>query len=147
MLERNKLIAYAMDCGSYIISKVEGIDRIILHGSVTRGDFDDKSDIDLFIDTKDKKIEKEINTAFENYYKTDTYKKWTLKGVNNIISIIVGKLDSEEWKDLKRAIMNTGFLLYGKYKAEAEKVNHYTLISFENIKPDKKRVGIYRGGF
>jgi hypothetical protein len=67
-----------------------------------------------------------------------------LKGVKNEISAIIGKLDSEEWKNLKRSIMNTGIVLYGKYKSEAEKVNHYVLVSFENIKPDKKRVLVFR---
>ncbi len=144
MLEKNKLLSYAMDCASYIISKVEDINRIILHGSTTRGDFDEESDIDLFIDTKNKKLEKTVQNVLNNYYKKDTYKKWELKGINNPISIIVGNLDSDEWKDLKRAMMNTGIILYGKYKASAEKVNHYTLFSFENIKPDKKRVAIHR---
>lgn len=143
MTEKNKLISYAMDCASYLIGKADGIDRIILHGSIARGDFDEKSDVDLFIDA-DEKIEKKINSVLEDYYKTKKYKEWELKGINNPISIIIGKLDSDEWKDLKRAIMNTGLVLYGKYKASAEKINHYTLFSFENIKPDKKRVSIYR---
>ena len=33
MAEKNELIAYAMDFASYLISKIKGIDRIILHGS------------------------------------------------------------------------------------------------------------------
>jgi len=144
MPEKNKLISYAMDCASYIILKVEDINRIILHGSITRGDFDEESDIDLFIDTKNKKLEKTIKNILDNYYKTETYRKWELKGINTPISIIVGDLDGSEWKDLKRAMMNTGLIIYGKYKAESEKVNHYTLFSFENIKPDKKRVAIHR---
>ncbi len=144
MLEKNKLISYAMDSASYIISKAEDINRIILHGSITRGDFDEESDVDLFIDAKNKKLEKTISSILENYYKTEIYKKWELKGINSPISVIVGNLDSDEWKDLKRAMMNTGIILYGKYKAEAEKVNHYTLFSFENIKPDKKRVAVHR---
>ena len=68
MPEKNKLISYAMDCASYIISKVEDINRIILHGSITRGDFDKESDIDLFIDTKNKKLEKTIGVILEKYY-------------------------------------------------------------------------------
>ena len=67
-----------------------------------------------------------------------------MKGIDNAISIIAGELNSEEWKNLKRAIMNTGIILYGKYKSSAEKINQYSLISFENIKPDKKRVALYK---
>ncbi len=142
-MEKNELIAYAMDVASYLISKVEGIARIILYGSVARGDFDEESDIDLFIDG-DKKIGKAIDKALEDYRDTKKFREWRLKGVKNEISAITGELDSEEWKDLKRSIMNTGIILYGKYKAEAEKVNHYVLVSFENIKPDKKRVSVFR---
>ena len=40
--------------------------------------------------------------------------------------------------------MNTGIMLYGKYKSDIEKVKHYTIFSFENIKPDSKRVSIFR---
>ena len=146
MLKRNELTAYAIDFVSYLLSKVENseINRIILHGSAAREDFDEESDIDLFIDIRDNKSEKRVNKILENYYKTNSYKEWELKGLTNKISIIAGKLDSEEWKDLKRAIMNTGVMLYGKYKADIEKVKHYTIFSFENVKPDSKRVSVFR---
>ncbi len=144
MHQRNELIGYAMDCTSYLISKIHGIDRIILHGSIARGDYDEESDVDLFIDVRDKKIEKKINKALGDYYKTKKFKEWELKGIQNPFSIIVGKLDNNEWKDLRRAIINTGIILYGKYKSDTEKTNQYTLFSFENIKPDKKRIAIYR---
>src|SRR3989344_4118693 len=135
MLKRNEIIAYALDFASYLLSKLENgeINRIILHGSVARGDFDEESDIDLFIDINDIKFEKRIAKLLENYYKTNSYKEWELKGLTNEISLISGKLDSDEWKDLKRAIMNTGIMLYGKYKSD-----------IENIKPDSKRVSIFR---
>ena len=143
MTERNKIIAYAMDFASYLISKFDDADRIILHGSIARDDFDEQSDIDLFIDTE-KKNEKKINKILEDYYNTQKFKEWKLKNIKNSFSMIIDKLDNKEWKDLKRAIMNTGIILYGKYKADTEKINHYTLFSFENIKPDKKRIAIFR---
>ncbi len=143
MLKRNDLIAYAMNVASYLISKVEGINQIILHGSIARGDFDEESDIDLFIEAG-KKAEQKIHQALENYSKTTNYRQWELKGIKNSISVIVGELESNEWRDLKRAMMNTGLLLYGKYKASTEKIQSYTLFSFENIKPEKKRVAVFR---
>ncbi len=143
MIEKNELISYAMDFVSYLIDKEKKINRIILHGSVARGDFDEESDIDLFVDS-DEKIEKRVQKILDNYYKTKKYQDWKLKGVENEISIIVGKLDGDEWKNLKRSIINTGIMLYGKYKAEADKINQYVLFSFENIKPNKKRVLIFR---
>lgn len=144
MKEKNELIAYAMDFASYSVSKVEGINRIILHGSIARGDFDENSDVDLFFDVDDKKLEKKIKTTLESYYKTSKFREWKLKGIENPFSIIIGSLDKDEWKDLKRAIMNTGIVLYGKYKSEAEKIFQYVLFSFENIKPEKNRVAIHR---
>jgi len=146
MAKRNELIAYAIDFASYLISKETEINRIILHGSVARGDFDEESDIDIFTDVirYDRRIEKKINNITNDYYKTKKFKEWELKGIKNTFSLIVGSLDNEEWKDLKRSIINTGIILYGKYKGEAEKIKQYTLFSFENIKPDKKRVAVFR---
>lgn len=143
MHTKNEYVSYAMDFASYLIGKVNGIDGIILHGSIAREDFDEESDIDLFIDTEQKN-EKKIKSILESYYKTKKFKEWELKGIKKEISIIVGRLDNEEWKDLKRAIVNTGISLYSKYKSEVEKINQYTLLSFENIKPDKKRISIHR---
>jgi predicted nucleotidyltransferase len=143
MPEKNEFIAYAMDFVSYLLSKSESINRIILFGSVARGDFDEDSDIDIFVDSDEKK-EKIIKVILEDYYKTKKYNEWKLKGIDNEISMIIGSLESEEWKDLKRSIMNNGIILFGKYKGEAERINHYTLFSFENIKPNKKRITIFR---
>src|SRR3989344_5155509 len=114
-----------------MINKVNGINRIILHGSVARGDYVEDSDVDLFVDAK-KNIEKEVNKALENYPKTKKFQEWKFKGIENEISIIIGNLESREWRDLKRSMMNTGIILFGKYKPEVEKVNHYVIFSFEN---------------
>ena len=133
-----------MDCASYLISKADGIDKIILHGSIARDDFDEESDIDLFIDTKNKKLGKAVEGILNKYYKTRRFEEWKLKGVNKPISIMVGDLDSGEWKDLKRAMINTGIILYGKYKSNVERIYQYVLFSFEKIKPDKKRIAIFR---
>ena len=143
MIKRTDLTAYALDFTAYLISKIKEIDRVILHGSVARGDFHDESDVDLFIDAKEK-LGKKVNKIVEDYYKTKKFRNWELQGISNPISVIVGKLDSKEWKNLKRSIINTGIILYGKYKAKSEKVNQYTLFSFEGIKPDKKRILVFR---
>ncbi len=145
-MENNKniLISYAIDCASYLIANTRDIITIILHGSSARGDSDENSDIDLFVHTKNNKLRKEITEHLNNYYKTAKFKNWQLRGIENPISIITGDINSREWADLKRAIMNTGIVLYGKYTDSPKKTKQYTLFSIENIKPDKKRVSIFR---
>jgi predicted nucleotidyltransferase len=147
MMEKNEIISYAMDFASYVISKVEGIESILLYGSVSRGDFTKNSDIDLFFDTKEKMVEDKIKKLLENYRETRRSKEWKLKGLDYEISVIVGDLNSNEWKDLKRAITNTGTILYGKYKSKVEKINQYVIISFEKIRPEEKRVSLHRSLF
>ncbi|MBS3081740.1 nucleotidyltransferase domain-containing protein [Candidatus Pacearchaeota archaeon] len=145
MSQRTELLSYTIDFVSYLISKIEDgkINKIILHGSVARGDFDEESDIDLFIDTNSR-MSANVEKIKQDYVKTHKFKEWQLKGIEKEFSIIAGKLDGDEWKSLKRAIMNTGIILYGKYKAEAENVKQCVLFSFENIRPDKKRIAVFR---
>ncbi len=145
MAQKNELIAYALDFVSYLISKIKAdkLDRIILYGSIARDDFDEDSDIDLFVDAREE-INKKVQNITDNYCKTQSFREWNLKGLDNTISCIVGDLNSEEWKDLKRSIMDNGIILYGKFKAKGEKINQYVLFSFENIKPDKKRISVHR---
>jgi|SRR3989338_1346645 len=144
MLEKNKVQAYAMACATHLVAHIENINSIILYGSAARGDFDEKSDIDLFIESADKNIKGEVDKVLESYYKTSVYKNWVLKGISFPISAITGRIDSKEWQDLKRAMANTGITLYGKYKTSIENTHHYILFSFENIKPDKKRIALFR---
>ena len=104
MFKRNELIAYAVDFSSYLLSKSESVEMIILFGSVARGDFDDESDIDIFVDIDEKK-EKSIKAILDDYYKTKKYNEWKLKGIDNDISLIIGRVDSEEWKDFEPRTM------------------------------------------
>ncbi len=143
-MDRTEMHSYALDFASYLLGNTKGIHRIILFGSVARGDFDQESDIDIFVDTKDKKLEKTIVKLTESFYGTEKAKRWKLKGIASHFSCMVGELDSPEWKDLKRSIINHGIILYGKYIAEAEKVHQYTIFTFGNIAPESKRVVAHR---
>ena len=111
-MEKTELHSYALDFASYLLSNTGGIQRIILFGSVARGDFDKESDIDLFIDTNDKKLEKIIPKLTDSFYSTEKAKRWKLKGITHHFSCLVGELDSSEWKDLKRSIINHEIVLY-----------------------------------
>jgi len=127
MKSKNLLRALAYSFISYMIEKIEleNIDRIILFGSVARGDASQDSDIDIFIDTKNKGLKKEIDEILANFYKSFIYKDyWKLVGVENDIKCIVDTLNN--WK-LKRSIISEGITLFDK---TVEKINgkYYSLI-------------------
>ena len=64
-LNKEELLAYTYNYLSYLFrSKTTLINQVILFGSVARGDFDENSDVDIFIDV-DSKNEKEMNKIAE----------------------------------------------------------------------------------
>ena len=140
-----KLVAYSIDFVSFLIEKLnkeaEKIKSVILFGSVTRGEAEKESDIDIFIEG-DEKLEiriKKLKEKFENSVKVKSY--WSLLDVKNEINIHIGRL--EEWKDLKRSIIANGIVLYGRYLGRQELVQHYLFI----VSPGKdrnKNVSIWR---
>jgi predicted nucleotidyltransferase len=117
------------------------IKDIILFGSVSRGDFSEKSDIDLFINTKNERMESALNKLLEKFYKSEIGRGYSLRGVNNRIKLSVGNLDS--WK-LKRSIISDGILLYGSYREAPGSLEHYFLFLFEPIKDITKRNRLIR---
>ena len=135
-MKQNKLISLALSFASFIIDRIEA-ESIILFGSVAQNNFDDESDIDIFIDTNEKNKEK-IENFLDLYKKTGEYEKFKLGGVKNDISLKIGKLD--EWKDLKRSIISGGIVLYGNYKGKPEKLNHKIIfiLNTEKIKRTEK---------
>ncbi len=63
LLNKIDLIAYSGSFVSFVLKPLEkfNIREIILFGSVARGEFDKKSDIDSFIDIKNEKDFERIN--------------------------------------------------------------------------------------
>lgn len=142
-MKQNLLIAYALSCTSFLIEQMPllAVERIILFGSVARGNFDEESDVDLFIDTH-QDIEKEANRVLTLFQKSEIQRKWELKGVSQTISLKIGRLS--EW-ELRRDILTDGIILYGKYKEMPEKIEYYLLIEPSFIKFDKvKKVQLWR---
>lgn len=143
-MKENLLIAYAVDFASFLIARptdtYKKISRIVLFGSVARGDAGEKSDVDIFIDTSDeRKVELEVESAKKEFYESIKFKKyWRLLGVENDIRCVVGRL--EEWKDLQKSLISDGILLYGKYAAGVEITKHLTILGWGTIKPETKRV-------
>lgn len=135
---RYELISYAMDFCSFLIRSEAGadIDGVILYGSVARGDFDEESDIDLFIDTK-KEVGSEIIKVIKTFEFSETTEKWRLKGVKNPFSAKAGNL--KEWK-LRRSVVSDGIVLYGRYREMPEDVKYYLLLKldFKGLKRNKK---------
>jgi predicted nucleotidyltransferase len=120
------------------VSKVK---RIILFGSVARGEESDESDIDIFVDvfSNEKSVELEIKKIALDFIKSLKYEKyWFLKNIRNEIKVKVGKLDS--WKELKNSIISNGIVLYGKFEEMPKKAVNRTLLYWENVKPESKRV-------
>ena len=137
-MKKENLIAYAMNFASFLLDEkiAKDIDNVILFGSVARGDFDDESDIDIFIDSK-RDIEGEVNKTLSFFNQSEMQKKWELKGVKNDISVKVGELS--KWR-LKRDVIADGILLYGKFKQLAEDVEYYLILtlSFKQFKQSQK---------
>ncbi|MEK6855695.1 MAG: nucleotidyltransferase domain-containing protein [Nanoarchaeota archaeon] len=124
----------------YNIKDISSIGEIVLFGSVARGQAGKNSDVDIFIDLikPSKELEREINEVTENFYKSREALLFKVKGVENKISVIVGRLN--DWKDLRKSIESSGFVLYGKYRFADITGRKYIVISWDKI-------GINRGAF
>lgn len=139
---KNERIAYAAAFCSFLIERAD-IRSVILFGSVSRGDTDKESDVDIFIDAPSGNKNR-INRLLDEFRKSKINEMWKFKGIKNPISLIVGDIESKEWSDLKRSIITDGIVLFGKYKSEPEKLRHYMLFSYSDIKDAKRRVNLHR---
>ena len=138
-----KLLAYAQDFVSFLMfnlkRKCSEINKIILFGSVARDGADNDSDIDIFIDTKNEKIETSVDKIKEEFYKSIKFMKyWKLLGIENDIKCIVGEL--KKWDKLRSSIIADGIMLYGKYIDIPEEGRPVSIVSWDAIKPDTRRV-------
>ncbi len=139
-MKKHELIAYAMDFCSFLLRSEagEGIRRMILFGSVARGDFDKESDIDLFVDADEaKKTESAAKRALKAFETSETNEKWKLKGLKNALSLQVGKI--EEWA-LYRSVIANSILLYGKFEEMPKGAKYYSMfvLDFSKINRNKK---------
>ena len=114
-----------------------------MFGSVARGDFDEDSDIDLFINVveDEKKIKEIAEKRLDKFYKSKISEIWSLKGIKNKIQINVGDLD--KWK-LKRSIISEGIVLYGKYNKVPGDMKGFAEFNLNPIKNIAKRNLILR---
>ena len=138
----NGLIAYASSFVSFVLPKIE-VDEIILFGSVARKEATEKSDIDLFFNTKknEKETKKTIKKELEKFYKSKFHEIWSIKENTLPINIESGNLD--KW-ELKRSIISDGIVLYGKYKELPKNTKQFSYFNIKPIKNISKRNKIIR---
>jgi len=139
-----KLLSYSMDFTSFLMGELNEKDastvrNIILFGSAARGDAGKNSDIDLFVDLKSESqsIERKASFITDAFYKSASFRRWKLIGVENRISCVVGRLD--RWKDLKPSIISDGIVLFGKYTGSLRGASS-VIFFWSNVKPESKRV-------
>lgn len=127
------LKAYASYFAYYLLLNFkEEIDKIILFGSVARGEAGKESDVDIFVELKkNKNAEKDIKRIIEDFYKSREALIFKTKGINNRINVIAGKLD--DWKELKKSIESNGIILYGKYSYPGKGEKKYGIVSWDKI--------------
>lgn len=132
-----------MEFASFLLESLDNNDMknvkdIILFGSVSRGVAERDSDVDIFVNTlKESGIEGKIDKIKNDFYATEMFRRWKLKGVENEIKIMSGRLD--KLKDLKISIIDDGISLYSKYTARSEG-SQQVIIFWDNVKPESKRV-------
>lgn len=107
----------------------ENVRRVVLFGSVASGEYDENSDVDLFIDTSKEEIGDEVEEAKKRFGEK-IQNKWSLRGMENPISCIVGNLEDGRWDDLREDIISKGITLYGKYEQLPKKLEHFSLFTY-----------------
>jgi len=128
------MMQYVYDFLSVFFDKLkekEKLTSIILFGSNARGNARKDSDIDIFIDTKNRDEISPIVKESLNEFEDKASKTWHLKGIKNVIAPIVDNLRSDQWKELRKEIAVYGVMLYGRY-AEKKPLSakHCALIKY-----------------
>jgi len=124
-MKRNEIISYALAFTSFLLRRVQNVNAVVLFGSVARGDYDNESDIDLFIETEES--EKKIEETLKLFKKSKEHEKYLDLGTENQISLKVGKL--KDWSSLRESILDNGITLYGKYENLPENLKHFILFA------------------
>lgn len=130
-MNKNDLASYAVSFVSLLVKRLD-VDKVILFGSVARGDFDGESDIDLFVETSHPR--KEVIGVLELFEKSEDNRKYRLEGIKNNISLKVGSL--AKW-GIRGSVLSEGISLYGPYQEMPGGLHHHAL--FVVSSPSKER--------
>ena len=140
-MKRNEIISYALAFTSFLLRRVQNVNAVVLFGSVARGDYDNESDIDLFIETEES--EKKIEETLKLFKKSKEHEKYLDLGIENQISLKVGKL--KDWSSLRESILDNGITLYGKYENLPENLKHFISFAISMKKLHQKtRLRVWR---
>lgn len=142
-MKKETILAYVYDFVECLLETglQKEIKRIILFGSVARGTFDKKSDVDLFIELLNPAKKDMFNNTLKSVLRSFEEKAehtWQLKGVKLPITCVIGSLDEPRWKELKEELISTGLCIYDKFEMLPKKLKHYFMISYSLKKLLKK---------
>lgn len=150
-MKQNELFSYAYDFVSQMLENKEIFDtirKIILFGSVVRGDFTKNSDVDIFVDVNSSANPKKINDLVKkeiNKFETRAEKTWAIRGINLPLKVIADDINKEKWKDLQEELLSYGKLIYGKFEILPENCVHKIIVTYNiNLLPQKKKMSFLR---
>jgi len=139
-MKNSDVQAYASAFASFLMRKlgdnIKDIDRIILYGSVAKGNAMKNSDVDIFIDTK-KDLKKEVSDIIDEFYKSREALLFKTKRIENEINVKTGEL--KNWRELHRSITSTGVTLWGRYEALEKPIGSQHKIIFYWNKIERNR--------
>jgi len=150
-MEKNEIYSYISDFLSLLYFKKDFLDKIssiVLFGSAARGNFDKESDIDIFIDIKNKEDTNDIEEIISltlSEFELKAKENWYIRSIKNPIKCIVGVLNDDRWGELRKDIQSYGTVLYGNFISSSEGLSSYSLFeySLKDFK-QKNRVAFLR---
>lgn len=147
-MKPNQRIALAMDLVSYILEtltakEVAAIRSMVLFGSSARREADEDSDIDLYLETLDRAIERPARRAIDEFRASIKVSKyWKLMGEIPPIQLVVGT--TEEVQALLPALLADGICLYGTYRGPKPTGEPMVLITWSQVPSHNAMTNLYR---
>ncbi len=135
-MKQDDLICLSFEFLTLLIARVgaKKIRRVILFGSVARGDFDKDSDIDVFVDifrgpSRDSETEVSASVhACVNSFDAVRKKRWDIRGITLPVKVTVGDLEQYHWKPLVEEMQDHGIVLFGPFAKAGEKIHTLHLL-------------------
>lgn len=150
----NDLVAYTYDFVSYLTLQQffsrYAVRQIILYGSSVRGDYNRKSDIDVFIDISTLKninsLKSFVEKSKNDFLNSERLKKWINLNIKDEFNIIIGNLKDKKWSVLRRSMHSHAVVLWGRYyEGVNEDLEPHALLKWSvGAKEVNKRVNLAR---